>query len=186
MVLSSSDPAHLVAEVPGRVQAPPPADTLLALGDAWAIGWSSPVLFVLFHRQPSDRDFEHFIAAQAKDIDEWPGWYRRSVVHHATASGSLSAGQRQAAADMVSARRDKLSRICAGYVFCTRSGLTRGVIKVINWLAPPPYPAFQATCVTEGLNLLKGSDPRIEPKLQLSRYRSLFAEFLPAEHSQQL
>ena len=168
---------------PGGPQSPVPPknEGLLAVGEAWAIGWSAPVLFTLFHRQPSVRDFGRYISAQAKDIDEWPNWYPRSVVHHATASGSLSASQRQAVADMINARRSKLGEICLGYVFCTQSGLTRGVSKVISWLAPPPYPTFHAASVVDGLTSLRAVDPRIEPRILIARYMSLFGEYLPAD-----
>jgi hypothetical protein len=154
-------------------------ETLLASGKTWAMGWVAPVLFTLFYGPPSEDDFAAFLSAAAEDIDQWPSWSTRSVLHHATASASLSAAQRQATAEMVKAREEQLRQICQGYVFCSRSGLSRGVIKVINWLAPPPYPAFQAESVAEGLKMLRSVDARVQPDAVLARYAALFAQFLP-------
>jgi hypothetical protein len=157
----------------------PGHETLLATGKTWAMGWVAPVAFTLFHGHPSEDDFADFLTAAARDIDQWPSWSPRSVLHHATASAALSAAQRQATAEMVKAREQQLRLICQGYVFCSRSGLSRGVIKVINWLAPPPYPAFQAESVAEGLKMLRGVDARIQPEALLARYATLFAQWLP-------
>jgi hypothetical protein len=151
---------------------------LFAEGNAWALGWSPPVLFALFHQQPSEADFKEFLTAQTRAIDEWPAWQPRCVIHHATASGSLTAEQRQLAADLINSRREKLGKICLGNAFCTKSGVTRGLSKVIHWLAPPPYPTFNAATVTEGLTLLRRVDPRIEPVPLVGRYRALFGEYL--------
>jgi hypothetical protein len=153
-------------------------EKLIAEGQAWALGWVPPVQFALFREQPTDADFKRYLAAQAKDIDEWPAWQPRCVIHHATASGSLSAEQRQLAADLINARREKLAAICLGYVFCTKSGVTRGLSKVIHWLAPPPYPMFNASTVTEALTVLRQVDARIEPAILVGRYRALFGDYL--------
>jgi len=37
-------------------------DALIAQGEAWVLGWTHPVLFALFHRQPSEPDFERFVS----------------------------------------------------------------------------------------------------------------------------
>lgn len=161
-------------------------ESLIARGDAWVLGWSPPVLFALFHRQPSTQDFDHFLDAQFEDIDAWPTWVQRCVIHHATTSGTISATQRQRAADLVSSRRQKLSAICLGYAFCTQSGATRGLSKVIHWLAPPPYPFFQAHTVTQGLKLLQAVDARIDPQALANRYKTLFAEFLSLEDGKEI
>lgn len=164
----------------GEVNTGLPRDGLIAEGESWVIGWSAPVLFALFHKQPTVPDFDQFLANQAKDIDDWPAWYQRCVVHHITATGTLTAHQRQAAADVVSARRDKLSAICLGYVFCSPSGAIRGVNRVINWLAPPPYRTFNASTVSDGLRQLMAVDRRIDPTALAGRYQSMFSAYLPA------
>ncbi|HEX2734057.1 MAG TPA: hypothetical protein VHM70_20755 [Polyangiaceae bacterium] len=153
---------------------------MIAQGDGWALGWCPPVLFTLVTRVPTDAEFARLLQAVLADIDGWSSTEQRSVLHHLPVASQLTARQRQLISAELSKREDQLRRICCGYALCTDSALTRGLLRVINWLAPPPYPTYNAATVLQGLRALVATDKRVDPEDLEARYRALFVNPLRA------
>src|SRR6186713_714576 len=113
------------AQLPGLSSEP----YIISQGGAWSIGWCAPVLFTLFHAQPGVDDFEGFVSAMVSEMDTCPRSAPRAVLYHSTNTSQIGAKQRRMLADTLTARREKLKEICTGFVFCTDSGLVRGVVR---------------------------------------------------------
>jgi hypothetical protein len=131
------------------------------------------VLVTYMDQRMADDAYGRYLSNLASEIDGAAESNRRCVLNEVPDAGSTTAARRKAAADILHARREKLSRITIAYALVTPSALARGALTAVFWLAPPPYPWRVPRDVGEAFRWFATFDGRLDAPTMLSRYDGL-------------
>ena len=98
-----------------------------------------PLAVITFEGEPSDADFDGYLATLARYIGRADRErIRYGCVLDATTVTGLSASQRKRMGDWMRTHAVETERACAGIAFVISSGVVRGLLTAIFWLAPMP------------------------------------------------
>jgi hypothetical protein len=106
----------------------------------WFMDQLGDVQVVYMDGRVTDASFEHYLEAVAADIDARTEDRKIGVVYHVPQPSAMSAARRRKLAAVLKQREAKLARNTAAYAMATPSALVRGGLRMLFWLAPPPYP----------------------------------------------
>jgi hypothetical protein len=88
----------------------------------------------------TDASFDAYVRAVRRDIDERPDSARVGVVYHVPQPSALSSARRRKLGEALKAGEAKLARTTLAYAMATPSAVVRSGLRMLFWLAPPPYP----------------------------------------------
>jgi len=112
----------------------------------------------------SDESYARYVEALAHEIDTRDETRRKSVLYHAPQPAVVTNKRRTMVAEVLQARRDKLSIATSGYVLATPSAFVRGSVRIVFMLAPPPYPHAVVSTPLQGFEFLATKDPSLDPE----------------------
>jgi hypothetical protein len=133
---------------------------------------------VMFVRMSAGLDAEvhqRHLDELARAIDLRTTEQRIGVVYDAP-SLDVDARRRQQSAAVLDARREKLELTTAGFALVTPSAVTRGGLRAVFWLAPPPYPWTVTDTVEAALGWLAPRLPSLDVDSVSRRYRAAVRE----------
>jgi len=86
----------------------------------------------------TDEEYAAQLAEWTKQIIE-PG-RPYAFVYNGTGIRRMTAGQRKLQSDWINHHRPTIKRLNRGCGFAFDSAFTRGLLRAVHWLSPPPYP----------------------------------------------
>ena len=132
------------------------------------------VMFINTDATLSDAGFERQLVELGRAIDLRDESSLVGVIYDApTSSLSIDAKRRKRSAEVLDRRREKLGKTTAAFALASPSTMTRGVLRAVFWLAPPPYPWAIVDTAREGLAYLKTKMPSLDVERVLSEYEGL-------------
>lgn len=143
------------------------------IDEGWFMGVVEDVSVAYMDAQVTTASYARYVSTMSADIDATPANNRRGVLYEAPNIGALSAAQRKALAQVLEQRREKLSRITAGYALVTPSAAVRGMLTAIFWLAPPPYEHKVSATPRDAFSWLAERVPGLDPARAERGYEAL-------------
>lgn len=132
------------------------------------------VMFIYSDATLSEHGFERQLSELARVIDERAENTLVGVIYDAASSSlSIDAKRRKRSAEVLDRRRTKLGKTTAAFALASPQAVTRGVLRAVFWLAPPPYPWAIVDTVREGLVYLKSKMPSLDVDQVLAEYEAL-------------
>jgi hypothetical protein len=121
----------------------------------------------------TDAGFTRHLEEMARAIDERAHGLKIGVLYDCLGGVDSDAGRRQRTADMLASRRAKLAATTAAFSLVTDSALTRGAMRAVFWMAPPPYPWSVSSTLREGFECLRTEMPGLDVDRVLREYDRL-------------
>lgn len=116
------------------------AEQPLATGTGWMLDYLGDVQLVYMDGRVTDASFEAYLATVCNEIDERDEARRVGVVYHVPQPSAMSSQRRRRLGEELKSREDKLARTTLAYAMATPSAVVRSGLRMLFWLAPPPYP----------------------------------------------
>lgn len=104
--------------------------------------------------------------------------FRRCVINYVP-SVKMDSIARKRFGDMLNRHKEKLASTTMSYVMVTPSGVARGVMTAVLWLAPPPYPYAVVGTVEEATSTIQQVDNRINAALYARECLELIRGHVP-------
>lgn len=143
----------------------------------WFLAYLGNVQVVYMDGRVSEAGFVRYMEALAADIDGRSERDERvAILYHVPEPSAWSAKRRSALADVLKEREDLVRRNTIAYACATTSTLVRGGLKVLFWLAPPPYPNAVVATPRAGFDFLASFSPDLDPSLLQTGYEALLRE----------
>jgi hypothetical protein len=102
----------------------------------------------------TDASFDAYVAALVTDIDGRDPAARVGVVYHVPQPSALSSARRRKLGDALKSREAKLALTTLAYAMVTPSTVVRSGLRMLFWLAPPPYPNAIVATPSEGFEFV--------------------------------
>ena len=115
------------------------------------------------------REFENDLQTRGNE--------RVTYLVHVEGGRGIDAKQRARVGAMLERYQAVVKRTTLGFAYVTGSAVSRGALRAIFWIAPPPYPYEVTSTLVDGLRFLADKDPRVDPQGVQQRYRSLLQRF---------
>ena len=110
----------------------------------------------------TDASFDAYLAALVGDIDGRDESARIGVLYHVPEPSALSSARRRKLGNALKAREAKLARATLAYAMATPSAVVRNGLRMLFWLAPPPYPNAVVATPTEGFEFVARYQPGLD------------------------
>lgn len=136
----------------------------------------STILSWVGSRSLTDASFEVYLREFQLDLES-RGDGRVTYLLHVEDGPGINAKQRGQVSAILERYRAVLRRTTLGFSYVTSSAVSRGALRAIFWVAPPPYPYQVTASVADGLRFLEEKDPRVDPGSVEPRYRSQLQRF---------
>jgi len=104
------------------------------------MGYVGQVLVVRIGGGLTARSFARYLEEWARSVDARPAHASVLAMYDMPEWPGMTALQRKEWGTMLKSREETLRKTTRGVVIATPSGLTRGGVRALFWLAPPPYP----------------------------------------------
>lgn len=144
----------------------------------WHMDRIGAVVTVRFFGKLTDASFDRYLAALCRSIDQRADDERWGMLVDAPQAVIVESAWRRRLAAALHERRGILSRTCAAYAIATPSLAVRSILRVVFWMAPPPYPAYVASSTEEGCEVLAKHMPEVSAKALHVEYVRRRAEVL--------
>lgn len=135
-----------------------------AVGIGWMLDYAGGVQVVYMDGRVTDASFDAYVAAMRKEIDERPESACLGVVYHVPQPSALSSARRRKLGEALKAREAKLARTTLAYAMATPSLTVRAGLRMLFWLAPPPYPNAVVASTLEAFEFLARHQSALEPE----------------------
>lgn len=129
------------------------------------------VLYV--HGKLTEASFEHFLVEVCRSIDECPDDDKVALFIEAAQPALMDSRWRTRLAEALKLRADKLRRTRAAYAMVTPSLMVRSALKVVHWVAPPPYPYAIVGSVEAGFEFLVRYLPALDARALQAEYERM-------------
>ena len=153
-MVRSSTMSAIRREAPARVR---------AQGVGWFLDWIEDVQLVYMDGRVTDAAFEAYLAAVASDINGRAEEDAASVLYHVPQPSALSTTRRSRLAALLKAHEERLREITRAYAMVTPSLVVRSGLRMVFWLAPPPYPNTVAATPREGYEFIARHHAGVDP-----------------------
>lgn len=126
----------------------------------------------------TDASFEHFLEEACRSIDECTDDDRVALFLEVREPALMNSTWRKRLARALKERAHKLAQIRPAYAMVTSSLVVRSALKVLHWVAPPPYPVTVVASIEEGFDFIARHVPGLDPREVQATYESLRANAL--------
>jgi hypothetical protein len=150
---------------------------LRASGRGWFLDWIEGVQVVYMDGRVTDASYAEYLAAVAEDIDGRLDDDSAAILYHVPQPSALSADRRTRLASLLKEREARLRRITRAYAMATPSLLVRSGLRMIFWLAPPPYPNAVVATPREGYEFIARHQPGVDPVAWAGEHARLLLRF---------
>ena len=148
-----------------------------ASGRGWFLDWIENVQVVYMDGRVTDASYGQYLVAVARDIDERGDDDAASILYHVPQPSALSADRRTKLAAILKEREARLRTITRSYVMATPSLLVRSGLRMIFWLAPPPYPNSVVATPREGYEFIARHEANVDPVSWAAEHQRLLDRF---------
>jgi hypothetical protein len=128
------------------------------------LDYAGGVQVVYMDGRVTDASFDAYVAVTRKEIDERPESERVGVVYYVPQPSALSSARRRKLGEVLKAREDKLGRTTLAYAMATPSLTVRAGLRMLFWLAPPPYPNAVVATPLEAFEFIARHQSALEPE----------------------
>jgi hypothetical protein len=135
-----------------------------AVGIGWMLDYAGGVQVVYMDGRVTDASFDAYLAALRKEIDERPDNQRLGIVYHVPQPSALSSARRRKLGEVLKDREAKLARTTLAYAMATPSVAVRAGLRMLFWLAPPPYPNAVVASTREAFEFIARHQSALEPE----------------------
>jgi len=139
------------------------AEQPLATGIGWMLDYLGDVQLVFMDGRVTDASFEAYLATVCNEIDEREEGRRVGIVYHVPQPSALSSQRRRRLGEELKAREEKLRRTTLAYAMATPSAVVRSGLRMLFWLAPPPYPNTVVATPLQAFEFLARYMPALVP-----------------------
>jgi hypothetical protein len=135
-----------------------------AVGIGWMLDYVGGVQVVYMDGRVTDASFDAYVAAMRMEIDNRPEDAQRlGVVYHVPQPSALSSARRRKLGEALKVREEKLARTTLAYAMATPSLTVRAGLRMLFWLAPPPYPNAVVATTLEAFEFIARHQSALEP-----------------------
>lgn len=146
----------------------------------WYLDRIGSVVTVRFFRKLTEASFDRFLAALCRSIDERSEDERWCMLVDAPQAVIVRSSWRKRLAAALDERKGILARTCMAYAIATPSLMVRSILKVVFWMAPPPYPVHIAGSVAEACDAIERHLPDMGSRALQAEYARRLAAVLAA------
>lgn len=151
----------------------------LAIDVGWFFGYLGHVQVVYMDGRVDDASYARYVETVRSDIDDRQARGEQTpVFYHIPQPAALTAHRRALLAEVLKEKQEALAEHTAGYSMVTTSSMVRYGLRVLFWLAPPPYPNAVLATPQEGFEFLARYDDSLEPLSLTARYHSLVNQLM--------
>ena len=151
----------------------------LTVEAGWFFGYLGHVQVVYMDGRVDDDSYARYVEAVRVDIDDREAREERTpVFYHIPQPAALTAHRRAMLAKVLKEKENAFARHTAGYAMVTTSSMVRYGLRVLFWLAPPPYPNAVLATPREGFEFLARYDDSLDPLALTARYQSLLTQLM--------
>jgi RES domain-containing protein len=126
----------------------------------------------------TEQSFEHFLEAACRSIDECADDEQVALFLEVRDPALMNSEWRKRLAMALKERAHKLAQIRPAYVMVTSSVVVRSALKVLQWVAPPPYPHTVVATLEEGFEFIARYVPGLDARELQATYERLRADLL--------
>jgi hypothetical protein len=105
----------------------------------WFLTYFDNIQIVYMDGRIDDASYARYAAAVAEHIDGRNAEARVGVVYHVPQPAALTADRRQLLGRVLKERETQLARTTTAFALATASMVVRSGLRILYWLAPPPY-----------------------------------------------
>lgn len=144
----------------------------------WFLGYLGRVQLVYMDGRIDDASYDRYLEALAQDIDDRATRDEAvAILYHVPQPAALTSRRRSLLANVLRERESVVRKNTIAYALATTSALVRGGVKVLFWLAPPPYPNAVVATPDAGFDFLARYAPDLDTSKLSSRYAEIVKEF---------
>ena len=146
----------------------------------WFLAYLDHVEVVYMDGRVDDESYARYVGFVEEDIRERQRRNERTpVLYHIPQPSALTAKRRALLGAVLKQEQTSFATHTCAYAMVTTSSMVRYGLRVLFWLAPPPYPNAVLSSVHEGFEFLARYDRSIHPQAMTERYESLLRELMP-------
>lgn len=146
----------------------------------WMLDYLGNTQVVYMDGRVTDASFDRYMAALVSEIDDRPDSARVGVMYHVPQPSALSSARRRRLGEALKAREAKLARTTLAYAMSTPSAVVRSGLRMLFWLAPPPYPNAVVASPTAAFEFLARHQAGLQPEALSAQFAQLLAAAEPA------
>jgi hypothetical protein len=135
-----------------------------AAGIGWMLDYTSGIQVVYMDGRVTDASFDAYVAVLRSEIDQRNTPERLGVVYHVPQPSALSSARRRKLGEALKAYEERLARNTLAYAMATPSAAVRAGLRMVFWLAPPPYPNAVVATPLEAFEFIARYRPALVPE----------------------
>ena len=116
------------------------------------------------HGTMTEASFGHFLAEACRSIDECPDDGRVAMFLEVVEPALMDSRWRKRLAQALKERAGKLALTRPAYAMVTSSLVVRCALKVMHWVAPPPYPNTVVGTAREAFEFIAHHMPKLDAR----------------------
>lgn len=147
------------------------------LDHGWFMLDLGPVNVVYMDERVTDASYDRYIGCLRDDLASIAGT-RRGVLYDVPDMKALSGERRAEVAEVLNEFRSTLASVNAAYTLVTPSRVVRGVVQMVFWLAPPPYPHRVVGTVPDAAEYLASKLPDLNADRWVHTYERTRGDLL--------
>jgi hypothetical protein len=152
----------------------------LTIEVGWFFGYLGHVQVVYMDGRVDDASYARYVDTVRADIDDRRARDEQTpVFYHIPQPSALTAHRRALLATVLKEKEAELARHTSAYAMVTTSSMVRYGLRVLFWLAPPPYSNAVLRTPREGFEFLARYDTSLDPLSLTGRYQSLVTQLMP-------
>jgi hypothetical protein len=146
----------------------------------WFLGYLDHVQVVYMDGRVDDSSYARYVDCVVDDIDARQASGKRvAVFYHVPQPSALTAKRRTMLGKVLAERSTFLGDNTIAYSMATSSVAVRSGLRVLFWLAPPPYPNAVVAAPRAGFDFLAQYDASLNPTELTARYDDWLRELMP-------
>jgi hypothetical protein len=136
---------------------------LQARGVGWFLDWIGDVQVVYMDGRVTDSSYALYLDAVAREIDGRSEDDAVSVLYYVPQPSAVTADRRIRLGAVLKERERRIRGFTRAYAMATPSLVVRSGLKMVFWLAPPPYPNAVVSTPREGFEFIARHHPAVDP-----------------------